>query len=197
MAVSIKSAGGAGLANALKQLQDKLGQGAHVRVGFLEDATYPDGTPVAYIASIQEFGGVAEIPEREQEVYRSLNKSGYFNKRGRFVRKEKSNFATTHIIPAHTVTIPPRPFMRNTIANNRDEWGKMLGDNLKKKGYNVDEALAVCGEEMTDQMKAEIKLFNDPPNAKSTIRKKGFDNPLIDDGHMWNSVSSEVKDGSE
>ena len=197
MAVKIKSVGGVGLENALKQLQEKLGQGAHVRVGFLEGATYADGKSVAYIASIQEFGGVAEIPEREQEIYRSLNKSGYFNKKGRFVRREKSNFATTHIIPAHTVTIPPRPFMRDTIANNRDGWGQMLGDNLKKKGYNVDEALAVCGEEMTDQMKAEIKALDDPPNARSTIRKKGFDNPLIDTGHMRDSVSSEVKDGPE
>ena len=33
-----------------------LSKASSVEVGFLEDATYPDGTPVAMIAAIQEFG---------------------------------------------------------------------------------------------------------------------------------------------
>lgn len=41
-------------------------RGAHiVRVGFLENATYPDGKPVAMIAAIQEWGTTdGRIPSR-------------------------------------------------------------------------------------------------------------------------------------
>lgn len=38
---------------------------AKLEVGFFESATYPDGTPVAYVAAIQEFGNPAgNIPSR-------------------------------------------------------------------------------------------------------------------------------------
>lgn len=44
---------------------NKLAQPGTLRVGFLEGATYPNGTPVAMIAAIQEFGAPrARIPPR-------------------------------------------------------------------------------------------------------------------------------------
>lgn len=50
---------------AIKALVDKLGKASEVRVGFLENATYPDGTPVAMVAALNNFGapGVG-IPPR-------------------------------------------------------------------------------------------------------------------------------------
>lgn len=52
---------------ALKALQDiasKL-KGRSVRIGFLEGATYPNGTPVALVAAIQNFGAPSRnIPPR-------------------------------------------------------------------------------------------------------------------------------------
>ncbi|QEO17850.1 HK97-gp10 family putative phage morphogenesis protein [Acetobacter vaccinii] len=178
MAVKIKSVGGVGLANALKQLQEKLGQGAHLRSGFLEDATYPDGTPVAQVAFWDEFG---------------------------------------------TKTAPPRPFMRNAIAHNKGEWGKLMEAALKATGYNVDQALALCGEKITDQVKEEIVSFSEPENAMLTnILKDRFPmgdytkddflqavrdlkdgatapagKPLVWSGVMLNSAAYDVKDGPE
>lgn len=56
--------GGQQLDNVLKALAKKI-KGGHVRVGFLEGATYPNGTPVAMIAAIQEYGAPAKgIPPR-------------------------------------------------------------------------------------------------------------------------------------
>lgn len=57
--------GGERLAEALKQIRDKVRKGAEVRVGFLENATYPDGTKVATVAAINNFGAPeAGIPAR-------------------------------------------------------------------------------------------------------------------------------------
>lgn len=48
--------GGQALMARLKEIAEKAGDGGTLRTGFLENATYPDGTSVAYVAAIQEFG---------------------------------------------------------------------------------------------------------------------------------------------
>lgn len=57
--------GGAKLEGFLRSLGDKLRRPVTLRVGFLQGATYPDGTPVAMVAAIQNFGAPrAGIPPR-------------------------------------------------------------------------------------------------------------------------------------
>lgn len=57
--------GGERLEAKLRELAARLGAGGVVRVGFLEDATYPDGTSVATVAVTQNFGSAANgIPPR-------------------------------------------------------------------------------------------------------------------------------------
>lgn len=57
--------GGDKLERRLKEISAKLKKAGSVRVGFLEGALYDDGTPVAMIAAIQEFGApAAGIPPR-------------------------------------------------------------------------------------------------------------------------------------
>jgi hypothetical protein len=57
--------GGKKLEQALESLARKLERGGTLRVGFLEGATYPDGTPVAMVAALQNFGAAARgIPPR-------------------------------------------------------------------------------------------------------------------------------------
>lgn len=57
--------GGQKLEAALADLSKRLSKPATLRVGFLENATYPDGTPVAMVAAIQDFGAPgANIPPR-------------------------------------------------------------------------------------------------------------------------------------
>lgn len=54
--VTIELSGGGELERKLKEMMDKLGEGTLLRVGFLENATYPDGEHVATIAASNEFG---------------------------------------------------------------------------------------------------------------------------------------------
>lgn len=51
-----------GNADAIKKMLREL-ESKEIRVGFFETAKYPDGTPIAYVAAIQEFG-YGPIPPR-------------------------------------------------------------------------------------------------------------------------------------
>lgn len=59
----VKIRGGARLQKRLNEMAADLGVKATLRVGFLSDATYPDGTSVAMVAAIQNFGN-GKIPPR-------------------------------------------------------------------------------------------------------------------------------------
>jgi hypothetical protein len=48
--------GGEKFEAAMEDLARRLGRPATLKVGFLENATYPDGKPVAMIAAINEYG---------------------------------------------------------------------------------------------------------------------------------------------
>lgn len=54
--------GGAAFKAKLEALAKRVGAGGAVSVGFLEDATYPEGTPVAQVAFWQEFGSTRFQP---------------------------------------------------------------------------------------------------------------------------------------
>lgn len=65
--------GGDKLTAHLAELSKKLAKGGTLRVGFLEGSTYPDGTSVPLVASIQEFGAPkVGIPPRP--YFRSMVK---------------------------------------------------------------------------------------------------------------------------
>jgi len=62
-AITIK--GGDKLAARLSEIARALRTPARLKVGFMENATYPDGTLVAMVAAIQEFGSPSNnIPPR-------------------------------------------------------------------------------------------------------------------------------------
>jgi len=164
-----------------------------LRVGFLAEATYPDGQSVPAIAAIQEFGGTITIPEHDITIYRKLNADGDFARGGKFVRKKSSNFATTHKVRQHTITIPPRPFFRLAIAKYSGEWAEQFVRKFKRNGYDAADALASLGMVIAGQIQQSIQDLTEPPLAPSTILRKGFDKPLIDTSTMWKSVSAEIK----
>lgn len=72
-------------------------------------------------AKIHEYGGTIDMPARQQTVFRKINKNGDFLHSGRFVKASKSNFATTHEVVAHTITMPARPFIHPALKDMRDD----------------------------------------------------------------------------
>ncbi len=96
--------------------------------------------------------------------------------------------------PVRTYT-PPRPFMRYAtllFANDR----KRIENNIAKKlisgKITADQALGQIGLAMEAKIVDSIKDGNWQSNAPLTIAKKGFDKPLIETSHMWQTVTSKV-----
>lgn len=88
---------------------------------------------------------------------------------------------------------PARPFFRNMIADHEKEWPAGIAAQLKATAYDVAMTLERTGVAIAGQLRQSIVDLVEPPLAPSTIRRKGSDKPLIDTGHMLNSVDFEVK----
>lgn len=140
--------GGDRAAVVLGELGKKLANADVARIGFLGGATYPNGTPVAMIAAVNEFG--------------------------------------------RPPVQPPRPYFRNMIAANKREWPDAIAGLLKANDYDADRALDQAGAAIAGQLRQSIVNLWEPPLAPSTIRRKGFDKPLIDTSMLLNSIDHEV-----
>lgn len=172
--------GGDKLRAYLQSMKSKLVDKGNLtlRVGFLSKATYPDGKPVAMIAAIQEYG-------------------------------------------APRAGIPPRPFFRNMIAAHENEWPKGFATQLKETNYDIEATFERAGQAIAGQLRQSIVDTNDPPLSQITlmIRKMKSEGatitkaslavaakrlaagesvsgistkPLVETGHLLNSVDHEV-----
>lgn len=141
--------GAEGLSKALEEIAEKMS--GEVQVGFMNGATYPDGTPVAAVAFWNEFG-----------------------------------------VPSHNQ--PPRPFFRQMIASESPSWGPKVAKMAKATDFDGQKVLGLMGEDIKGALQQSINDFVTPAIKSSTANAKGFDKPLIDTGHMLNSITYEVKD---
>lgn len=91
-----------------------------------------------------------------------------------------------------TARIPPRPFIRNTVAAHKNEWPRQAAAILSQNGGDVRQTLELMGEGVKGQIAESIQNLHEPPNAPATVRKKGFDKPLIDSRTLWRSIGSEI-----
>jgi hypothetical protein len=87
---------------------------------------------------------------------------------------------------------PARPFMRYTAANDSRGWAEEFAAGFKAVGHKAKPALKGMGKLIKMQMQNNIRAWSDPPNAESTIRTKGRNNPLIDTRYMHNRVKYKV-----
>jgi hypothetical protein len=160
---AIKFSGGERLEAKLREIADRVGKGGTLRVGFLEGATYPD----------EKGTPVAHVAAIQEfgSVSTTTSEDG----------------STTE-----QVIIPPRPFFRTMIADKKAGWGEVLGKLAVGNDYDIDKTLKQMGEGIKQQLEDSIKAVTEPPLAESTIERKGFDKPLVDTGHMWQSIGAEV-----
>lgn len=125
-------------------------------VGFFDTAVYPDGTPVAYVATIQEFGA------------------------GR---------------------IPPRSFMRSTVAEQRAAWQNTLAQGARRvlaDKLTVEQMLEAFGMLAAGQIKEKIASIMAPGLSDATLsarlrRNNTSTKPLVDTGYLISSVDSKVE----
>lgn len=92
---------------------------------------------------------------------------------------------------------PPRPFMRNTVAEKKQRWAKILSVVLMRRA-DFAEALDAVGTEAVQDIRQTIQKGVPPPSAPSTVAfkrrigKEYTNTPLILTATMLKSVAHEV-----
>lgn len=179
----------------LTDMLDKYRKGGNpkVRAGILEGGTYPDGQSVAYVGYLNEYGYKGFIPGRTQKVYHKLDSEGNIANGGKFAKKKNASIERLVYVPGFELNIPSRPFFRTAISNSRDELKALIAEALRVGGPM--HAAHAAGQFMTEQFTESVMTWTDPPNAKSTIRQKGYDAPLRGpDRLLRNSFTYEVEE---
>lgn len=100
-----------------------------------------------------------------------------------------------------TATIPERSFLRSTVESNRGKYADDLQEVVEAvvdgKANAMEQGLNRLGVEAVADVQRTMRELDDPPNAASTIARKGTDNPLIDTGRLRQSIDHEVREKGE
>lgn len=101
--------------------------------------------------------------------------------------------------------IPPRPFMRPAIQDNKKEWANQIGKGINaviRGAIDLDSALGQAGLIAKADVEKSIEKVISPPLADSTLHarrtrknknKNQSDKPLIDTALMRDSVQFNVE----
>lgn len=178
---TVTIAGGAKLQAAMAKLKKKMGDKAMtVRVGFLEGATYPDGTTVATIAAIQNFGAPARgVPPRP-----------FFTK---MIADNRGRWGDSFATVLHAVDYDPHLALermglgisgqlRQAIVDMNDPANSPVTALLKERFPTRD------GMTFADVLQARH-------DVASGVASGSYSKPLVWSGVMLNAISSEVVDG--
>jgi hypothetical protein len=182
--------------------------GMDVLVGIPEDkAARDDGSPMsnAELGYLHSTGGTIEIPEHTTTVYRQVDKNGDLKHGGKFVKASKSNLATTHIVPAQTITLPPRPFLEMGIEDSKPQTTVCLKNaaiaTLDGRPEAAMRELESAGQIARDASKAVIGAGDrlHPLSEKTLERRRGSkppipgDKPLYVTGSLLKSINYVVR----
>lgn len=89
--------------------------------------------------------------------------------------------------------IPPRPFMRYTIATCQPQWNAAFTSSMKAVKYHALPALDGMGALIQMQIRNSIEGWTAPMNAPFTIKMKDGNDPLVETGFMVDHVKYKVQ----
>lgn len=94
--------------------------------------------------------------------------------------------------------IPERPWLQPGFDSGLREYEEIMADGIDEaitEGVDIKESLNQVGVLAIGKVQEYMTNLKTPPNTPQTIkRKRGGDNPLIDDGHMRGSVNYKLQD---
>lgn len=143
---------------------------------------------MAQLGAIHEFG--ADIDHPGGTPYADISEGTAENPIVRFVRAD-SGYQILGVTGPHKITIPARPWLVPGVQSGTVEYLRVIEKGVKK-GDNLDMVLERVGIVATGKVQQYMTDLRSPPNAPSTIAKKGSSNPLISSGAMRASVTYSV-----
>ena len=141
-----------------------------VEIGIFADASRDGAVPMLVIAAANEFG--AKIP-KHQARFGDLD----------------------DVSPVGWVIIPERSYLRAWFDENVDAlqatMERLIGQVVEGK-ISGRAALETIGGYVATHVQAYMVDLKTPPNAPSTIARKGSSNPLIDTGQLKDAITWRV-----
>lgn len=176
--------------DAIQQALKKLMTDKAVTVGIHADAgnVESDDLTMAGLGAIHEFG--AEINHPGGTPYADISEGTAENPVIRFV-KPNSGYKIIGYTQPHKINIPARPWLAPGVASGNEVYVKIIERELADGG-TAESALEKVGVAAVGKVQKYMTDLKNPPNAPSTIRKKGSSNPLIDSGALRSSVTYKV-----
>lgn len=148
----------------LKQTLEAI-QKKEARVGFFETSTYPDGTPVAYVAAIQEFGHGKIPPRPFMRPAQQQNESKWLRTGAHLISESVQG------------SITPEQAL--------DQIGQIAAGDVRKAIRAV--TTPTLSERTVEGRKARLSKKSRKKANPKTISK-----PLVDTGQMLQAVNSVV-----
>lgn len=152
----------------------------------------------------EEFNHIPEIEKQLRYIENHYIAIGIFSDAGEHPDAEINmvelarvhEFGTTIKQGDNTIVIPERSFIRagfdSKKKNIRNQAEKLLTDVLTMK-TTAKPAMDALGQVIVTQLQEYLTNLSQPPNAASTIAQKGSSNPLIDEGHLRDSIVHKVR----
>jgi hypothetical protein len=93
--------------------------------------------------------------------------------------------------------VPERSFLRSTMDEGRPKYLRLQEVAVDRMLDGLDPRLAygAIGLVACADVRRRIRNRVDPPNAASTIAKKGSDTPLVDTGRLYDAIGYTVEHG--
>lgn len=90
--------------------------------------------------------------------------------------------------------VPARPAWQYSVKNYKAQYARRLRQYFRVYGWldSHQSVLEAFGRSLRQDLRKTIIAWNDPPNAPSTIAKKGFNDPLIETGETLGAVGFEI-----
>lgn len=176
--------------DAIKKAIDDMITNKFVTVGIHQSAgnVESDDLTMAQLGAIHEFG--ADINHPGGTSYGYASKAARDRGDVRFLKSGKGHFEMGVTKP-HTIKIPARPWLKPGVDAGNAEYVSIIEQGVKD-GEKLDMILQRVGVTAVGHVQKYMTELRTPPNASSTIKKKGSSNPLIDSGAMRQSVTFEI-----
>lgn len=199
MGITLKVSNFQEVQEALKKALDEFRGNNTVLVGIHEAAGNVESgdLTMAKLGAIHEFG--ADIDHPGGTSYGYASQAAYERNEVRFLGASggtrhqplPGGYIELGVTGPHKITIPARPWLVPGVQSGTVDYLRVIEKGVKK-GDNLDMVLERVGIVAVGNVQQYMTDLKTPPNAPSTIAKKGSSNPLIDSGAMRASVTYSV-----
>lgn len=148
------------------------------------------------------------LAKRLKELEGKVAKAGWFESAVYPTGTPVATVAAVHEFGAPAKNIPPRPFMRPTIARESNNWKALMASGAKaiiRGNATIDQVLNAVGAKAAGDVAKTIASITAPPLKAATIAARArkrkdktitatLRKPLVDTALMINSVTHLVED---